>query len=131
MVDKDPKDNLKPWAKGQSGNPNGRPKLTPEQRKLIKMSRQLVSKLLVELCHSTDAELQEMLADPNVPRVEKIFIECLVDPDAIKSATFLLDRVVGKVKDELEVSTPKPTIIRMRDGEELIMGSKMDSEDEK
>lgn len=122
--------NLKPFPKGVSGNPEGRPKLTPEQRKLQKMSKQIVSRLLVDLGHATEGELLAMIKDPNVPRLEKVFIHCLMHEDPIRSATFILDRVIGKVKDEVEISTPKPTVIKLSESEQLVMGSELRAEDE-
>jgi DNA-binding transcriptional MerR regulator len=49
--------NLRPWKKGQSGNPGGKPKLTPEQReataKLRKYTPEVVDRLR-QLCKSKD-----------------------------------------------------------------------------
>jgi hypothetical protein len=49
--------NLRPWKKGQSGNPGGKPKLTDEQRqaseKLRKYTPEVVDRLL-QLCKSKD-----------------------------------------------------------------------------
>lgn len=38
---------------------------------------------------------------------------------------WIAQRLLGKVKDQLEVSTPKPFVLRYRDGETIEMGAEV------
>ena len=41
---------------------------------------------------------------------------------------FVLQRMIGKVKDQLEVTTPVPFIVKRADGSEVVMGSEVKKE---
>lgn len=62
----------KPFAKGQSGNPSGRPKANPEVKEILKAASPDAARKLVELLGS---------------RTEKI---------ALAAATEILDRTMGR-----------------------------------
>lgn len=94
------------WAKGQSGNPNGRPKDPPGLSKLKNLSRvELVEvgnlvikndiKKLKAIAHPDSGEsvLKTMIAAVCVKVIQKGDMHAL---------DILLNRLVGKVKDEIE-----------------------------
>jgi len=90
------KDNLKPFKKGQSGNPKGRPKL-PDLTEVI--SEELGQKGYNEII----AKLHKMAKAGHT-----------------RAAEILLDRGYGKPKQEIEhgVSTDKPFIFVVKPDKE-------------
>ncbi len=115
------KENLKPWQPGQSGNPSGKKKGL--------LTAQKVTDLVSRLSSLNRMELQAVVADPKSTMLEITFASVLVN--AAKSGDysrleFLMARSIGKVKDQLEVSTIKPYIIHKPDGSALELGAKQD-----
>ena len=81
----------KPFAKGRSGNPGGRPKANPEAKEILKAATPDAARKLVELLES---------------RTEKI---------ALAAATEILDRIMGRPETigKLQVDmTLSPAAIR-------------------
>ena len=74
--------NLKPWAKGVSGNPGGRPKLSPEVRDLARAHTEAAVATLAEVLNDNDA--------PHAARVA--------------AASTILDRGWGKAPQHLTVA---------------------------
>lgn len=73
--------------------------------------------------------IQVRLQDPKTSMLELI-VGGIVDKSAKDHdhlrANFLLDRTIGKVKEQFEVTMPKPTIITRPNGEQVILGSQLD-----
>jgi hypothetical protein len=82
--------NLKPWKKGVSGNPGGRPK------------KKLIDEALEELLLSNNSELAVAIAKKLLVRAKS---------GEVKAIQLVAERVEGKAKAKMEVSGP--------DGEEL------------
>lgn len=101
------------FQKGVSGNPNGRPKLPPEIKQIQKMSPTFVRAMINKLSRMTKDELATHLKDPKTPVLEvtlgSIYAKAIKDGDYMR-LNFLLDRTIGKVKDEVDISlTPQIT----------------------
>lgn len=89
---------------GQSGNPKGRPKLPEELKKAIRMNKQLFQELLVQYLTYPKAKLGELAKDPKTKSLDMIVIMVILN--AIKKGDqsrldFLMNRIIGKVKDEV------------------------------
>lgn len=89
--------NLKPFKPGQSGNPAGKPKGT--------LSSAEVSALMGKFCKKSRVELQAIIQDEKSTMLEimvaSVMAKAAKDGDYARLA-FLLDRSVGKVKEEIE-----------------------------
>jgi hypothetical protein len=101
------------FQKGVSGNPNGRPKLPPEIKQIQKMSPTFVRAMINKLSRMTKDELAIHLKDPKTPVLEvtlgSIYAKAIKDGDYMR-LNFLLDRTIGKVKEEVDISvTPQIT----------------------
>lgn len=125
MVKKDTSKNLKPFPKGTSGNPSGRPKgalTTPE-----------VSALMGKFCRLSRDELTAVIQNQKSSMIEitvaSILAKAAKDGDYSR-LEFLLARSIGKVKDQLEVSSIRPYVIERLDGTQLELGAKLETEDE-
>lgn len=97
MSKPNPIPNSKPFKKGQSGNPNGRPKKLPELDKLL-------ADVLGEEkdgVTAADAILRKLRA--------------MAASGNIRAAEILFDRAYGKAKQQLEhsgnINMPTPTIV--------------------
>lgn len=106
MADKAPKKPRgKPFAPGQSGNPNGRPPLPAEIKEARKFNKLEVERVFDKFLGLSEAELEKRLTDPETPMLEKIvgkiMIEAAKNGDHVK-LDFVLNRTIGKVKDQIQ-----------------------------
>ncbi len=118
------------FKKGYSGNPGGRDKLPPEIREAKRLTRRSMEVALNKFLGWPTEKLAEFLRDTNNTVIEmiiaKILIEALKRGDQIR-LNFIFDRLIGKVKDEVEVIGAKPTIIQLLNNKgQIILGSEND-----
>lgn len=77
-------------------------------------------------------DMQAHLGRPDTPAFDMMIIRCymtIIETGDIRQLDVLLDRLVGKVKDEVDINI-KPTIIKRRDGSEVILGIGKEKEEE-
>lgn len=126
---KKPPDKTK-WKAGQSGNPNGKPKMPEELQKANKLSAKKFIEYVNRYVNMNRSEIKE-----DLERKEATMLELLVGGMISKAvstqdpvrANFILDRTIGKVIDkmEIEIVVPKPTIIQRIDGSQVELGHKL------
>lgn len=99
----------KPFRKGQSGNPSGRPKNTPEQKDALAAIRDLAP-------NAADV-LQQIMVAPNAPAAARI-----------RAAVEILDRTYGKAETPIKVDDEKRDILSdiRSDVERIKAGIKLD-----
>jgi hypothetical protein len=97
----------RPYKKGQSGNPAGRPPLDPAVRKLKKITNGSVERVGYRVFRMSKAELQAWISAPERTALDlmigSIAVETIKTGDHRK-AMFLLDRICGKVPNPVEVT---------------------------
>lgn len=79
------------------------------------------------------AEIEAALAAPETTMLDRM-IANIIAQAALKGdqmrLDFVLNRLIGKVKDQIEFSLPKPFIVARSDGTQLELGAKLETEDE-
>lgn len=92
--------NLKPWAKGVSGNPSGRAKLSPELRAIKALTREEASRYIAKYARMSAQDLEAIILARSAPMLEltiaRIFQEAEKKGDERK-LSFLLEQALGKV----------------------------------
>jgi hypothetical protein len=118
------------FKKGQVGGP-GRPR-SPEHLKVTrKLTKTKTEELLTRFTAMTVDELKTIVKDPGSTVLEawvaRICLTGIVGGDERK-LNFMFDRLIGKVKDEVEVRLPKPMIMENLEGKPLLLGSIIEGE---
>ena len=99
--------NLRPWKKGQSGNPLGGQLHDAEIRAIKKLTKEELKELGAIVLKNNLDELMKIQDDPNASVLKVLVASVCVK--AIKkgdmySLDVLLNRLIGKVKEEIEHS---------------------------
>ena len=103
-----------PIKKGQVLNPNGRPKTSEEAKMFKKLTLDSYCKLVDKFINASPAEIKKIVTDPDATVLE-IYIAQIVQKGIAGGDTarlaFLLDRLIGPVKQKIEHSGTTPTTI--------------------
>lgn len=99
--------NLKPWKKGQSGNPSGGPKLPEDLRKAATLTKTEALEKLVAYLRMDIHELEAVLKDKSRKVMDHwVARVCLIGikEGDYKRLEFMFDRILGKVQPNLEIT---------------------------
>lgn len=104
MAKEDRYKNLNMWEKGQSGNPNGRPPRTEEQKRLIEMFGPELTKIIKEIASLSVEELKKEAAREDIPVLKagmcKTLARYRTTGDYNKWLEPLVTRAIGKPKEQ-------------------------------
>jgi hypothetical protein len=93
------------WKKGQSGNPNGRPRKFVCQLKDMGYNKQDITQTIENMMAMTITELAEVFKDDNSTVLEKTVANAIkrgIEKGTLYSMEILLNRVYGQPKQEVE-----------------------------
>jgi hypothetical protein len=117
---------------GQSGNPQGRPKVPEDLKRARAFTKIEVSKILARHLDKSRRELNLLIQDPDTPALEAFVASLMVQGIRTgdeRRLNFLFDRIIGKVKDEVEVAQVSPFIVKYKD-EKVVMGIQSQEDEE-
>lgn len=121
------------FKKGVSGNPQGRTPMTPEINSLKKLGKEKVKEIIDLAMNNRMTEIQNIIDDENTSAL--IYglaksIKIAADKGDFATLDKILDRTIGRPKETVELTMPKPTIIRRRNGEEILLGAAYEKEED-
>ncbi len=101
----------KDWKPGESGNPNGRPKVPSDVKQARKLNKVKVERILNRFLAMDRQELERIKTDPSTPILD-LFVAGLVAKGVSqgdhKRLEFIFDRLVGKVTEKVHHSVSRP-----------------------
>jgi hypothetical protein len=107
-------DNLKPaWEKGESGNPNGRPKKYVSALKEQGYKNSEINDCILVMISMDLDELKEVWQNPRATILEKTIANALrksLEKGSLYSIEVLLSRAVGKPKESIDHTTNGETM---------------------
>lgn len=107
--------NIEPrWKKGESGNPNGRPKkLHPTLMKTTAYSKSQIADIIQYMVSLTEKELDQIISDNTSTVFEKTISNAIkksMQKGYLDSMETLLNRVYGKPEQSLDITSNGKTI---------------------
>ena len=125
-----------PFEKGKSANPGGLPRLWAQAKELARHARETIIQKYHEVHLLTEEQLYAKMKDSTTPGAEKAIVSIMIH--AIKYGDqnrfgALVERVCGKVKEEVEISVLRPciTVINRPNGETVELGYEEVKDDNK
>ena len=94
------------FPKGQSGNPNGRPPLPEDLKEARQLNKVEFERILNKIIYLPQIEIKRLAQDPQTPGIERLVCKMLMEAcnhADISRANFIVERLVGKVADNLNV----------------------------
>lgn len=110
-MNNNPIPNNKPFPKGVSGNPNGRPRKFVSTLKAMGYKNSEVADSIQSMLAMTLDELKEVYQNPLSTVLEKTVagaIKKSIEKGDLNSIEVLLSRVFGKPKESVKIDTPVP-----------------------
>lgn len=107
------------WKKGQSGNPSGRPADPPELKRLKNLTKAELVEIGNLVVKGDMKSLLQISKDPKATVIKTMLAAVavkVIQKGDMHSLDVLLNRLVGKVKDEIEHTgslNPPQVIVRM------------------
>jgi len=117
------------FKKGHKGGP-GQPPQPEEIRKAAKMSKTLFQGIFHRFSLMTYPEFEKHMNKKDILLMEKIvgtIMQKSLGGDT-KAAALIWDRMMGKVKENIEIQLPKPMVINRRNGEQVVLGHEEDKD---
>lgn len=97
------------FKKGQSGNPSGRIKLPQEVKEAKKLNQVELERVLNDCLTLTPSQIKKIKDDPESTMIQLLVVSVIthaVNKGDHDRSSFLLDRLLGKMKDTVEISNP-------------------------
>lgn len=110
----------------------GRPLLPEDLKNVKKLKSDEAERLIVKFITMTHDQIVGVFNDPESPYLHKMLCQVMikaVEQGSVAHLDFLLNRTIGRVLDKVEVSMPKPFMIKRPDGS-VLLGAKEGDEDE-
>lgn len=97
----------RPFPKGVSGNPLGKPKMAVELQKIRALNQTTFTATVNKFLSMTKDEVKAASKDPSTPVLELMVASVMskaIEAGDQQRLNFLLDRIVGKVPDKVSLN---------------------------
>jgi len=116
------------------GDPRaGRPPMPADLKKANALTTAELKRVMNAMLFMDDRDIDVVLACNSSNQLERMIANIIKQAnkngDNVR-LDFLLNRLVGKVTEKVEVKLPEPFIVTKRDGSQIVMGAKMPKEEE-
>jgi len=129
------------FKKGQSGNPGGCPKMSPEAKAARKLTQSRFAELASTCLNLTKEQLAQKIQDPKTTALDLMIMKVIqhsINKGDQMRLSFILDRLIGKVPTIVDLDVNPATIETIKEfqsktTEELLAilkGVTLDSESE-
>ena len=118
----------KSFVKGESGNVNGRPILPQDLLESRKLNKIEVSRIISKYMNIPICDILHAVESPDSTALESVIAKLITEAHKHgdhNRLNFLFDRMIGKVTDKVELTVPKPTLIRLINGEAIMLGTEV------
>lgn len=116
----------KSFVKGESGNIKGRPVLPPDLLEARKLNKIEVSRIINNYMNQPIGNIQAAVNNQDSTALEAMIAKLITEAHRHgdhNRLNFLFDRMIGKVTDKVELTVPKPTLIRLIGGESILLST--------
>lgn len=127
MEEKKPRGKGRPFQKGVSGNPKGRPPLPPELKLIKELTVDELKRTIAKYFRLPKDQVELILEDGALPAIDHLVaatIKVAIERGDIARAEYLFMRAFGKVTDEAKTEPPEPVIIKRLSGEQVSLETK-------
>lgn len=103
----------------------GKPGVPADLRKASDLTKANLRGLLNKYLWMSKVEIQSKMRDHNVPMIEMVIASIIfkaAHQGDEKRLTFILDRMIGKVKEEIDINTYYDRLRKMSDSEVIQLG---------
>jgi hypothetical protein len=121
------------WKPGEIPNPKGRPPLPKELKEGRRLNKTEFELIMNKYGWCSLGELEQLVGDKSLPAFEAWIVAIMAR--GIKTGDWggnewIAQRLIGKVKEQVEVTTVKPFVVRHLDGSQTVLGATVDKGDE-
>lgn len=124
----------KDWQPGVSANPAGRAPLPPEVKEARRLNKTELETIVNKYLWEPNADLEKTSANVELPPVERWLVSIIhrgLSTGEWHGFEWIAQRLIGKVKDQVEITVPKPFLIKKANGETAMeLGVKLEGKDD-
>lgn len=120
------------FKKGKSGNPKGRPNVPRGSLDIRKLAAEELIEIISTMFSATAKDVERILNDPSESNLNQMVASIMqksVESGCASRFETLLNRVIGKVKEQVVHEITRPSILVRKDGSEVVFTNKAEEKE--